>query len=155
MREWGQQQSSNAIFRMVSRLAANCPKDSQITAPSLLLRLQPSPWHWTIIGTWILCNTLDSMSCLQAIESEDTENPLICHIMNLLWALSDKGTHVRFCWVPSHCGIEGNEIVDQLAKETFDHDRPTDKSSLCRFEACREFLYPTGGSNQVGCVYTW
>ena len=64
----------------------------------------------------------DSMSCLQAIEGEDTENPLICHIMNLLWALSDKGTRVSFCWVPSHCGIEGNEIVDQLAKETLDHD---------------------------------
>ena len=62
------------------------------------------------------------MSCLQAIEGEDTENPLIYHIMNLLWALSDKGTHVRFCWVPSHCGIEGNEIVDQLAKETLDQD---------------------------------
>ena len=41
----------------------------------------------------------DSMSCLQAIEGEDTENPLICHIMNLLWALSDKGTCVCFCWV--------------------------------------------------------
>ena len=46
----------------------------------------------------------DSMSCLQAIEGEDTENPLICHIMNLLWLLSNKGTHVRFCWIPSHCG---------------------------------------------------
>ena len=64
----------------------------------------------------------DSLSCLQAIEGEDTNNPLICQIMNLLWALSDKGTCVRFCWVPSHCGIEGNEIVDQLAKETLDHD---------------------------------
>ena len=63
-----------------------------------------------------------SMSCLQVIESEDTKNPLICHIMNLLWALSDKGTHVCFCWVPSHCGIEGNEIVDQLARKTLDHD---------------------------------
>ena len=64
----------------------------------------------------------DSMSCLQAIEGEDTENPFICHIMNLLWALSDKGTVVPLCWVPSHCGIEGNEIVDQLAKETLYHD---------------------------------
>ena len=26
----------------------------------------------------------DSMSCLQATESEDTENPFVCHIMNLL-----------------------------------------------------------------------
>ena len=65
----------------------------------------------------------DSMSCLQAIEGEDTENPFICHIMNLLWSLSDKGTRVRFCWVPSHCGIVGNERVDQLAKETLDQDR--------------------------------
>ena len=62
------------------------------------------------------------MSCLQAIEGEDTENPLICHIMNLLWLLSDKGTHVRFCWIPSHCGNEGNEWVGQLAKETLDQD---------------------------------
>ena len=64
----------------------------------------------------------DSMSCLQAIEGEDTENPFICHIMNLLWSLSDKGTSVCFCWVPSHCGIYGNERVDQLAKETLDQD---------------------------------
>ena len=64
----------------------------------------------------------DSMSCLQAIEGEDTENPFICHIMNLLWSLNDKGTLVRFCWVPSHCGIDGNERVDQLAKETLDQD---------------------------------
>ena len=64
----------------------------------------------------------DSMSCLQAIEGEDTENPFICHIMNLLWSLSDKGTRVRFCWVPSHCGIDGNERVDQLAKEPLDQD---------------------------------
>ena len=62
----------------------------------------------------------DSMSRLQAIEGEDTDNPLICHITNLLWLLSDRGTHGLFCWIPSHCGIEGNERVDQLAKETLD-----------------------------------
>ena len=65
----------------------------------------------------------DSMSCFQAIEGEDTENPFICHIMNLHWLLSDRGRHVRFCWIPSHCGIEGNEKVDQLAKETLNQDK--------------------------------
>ena len=35
-------------------------------------------------------------------------------------ALSDRGARVRFSWIPSHCGIEGNERVDQLAKETLD-----------------------------------
>ena len=64
----------------------------------------------------------DSMPCLQAIEGEDTENPFICHIMNLLWLLNNKGTHIRFWWVPSHCGIDGNERAGQLAKDTLDHD---------------------------------
>ena len=64
----------------------------------------------------------DSISCLQAIEGEDTENPLIFYIMNLLGILNDKGTCVRFCWIPNHCGMEGNEKVDQLAKESLDHD---------------------------------
>ena len=87
----------------------------------------------------------DSMSCLQAIEGEDTENPFTCHIMNLLWSLSDKGTHVRFCWVPSHCGIDGNESVDQLAKETLDQD----------IDPLASVHYSEIGSNQVGCSCTW
>ena len=82
----------------------------------------------------------DSMSCLQAIEGEDTDNPLICQIMNLLWALSDKGTCVHFCWVSSHCGIEGNEIVDQLAKETFGHD--IDPLATVHFADLKPLLNP-------------
>ena len=39
-----------------------------------------------------------------------------------LWLLSDKGTHVRFCWIPSHCNINAIEMVDHLAKEMLDHD---------------------------------
>ena len=64
----------------------------------------------------------DSLSCLQAIQGEDTEHPLMCRIMNLLWKLSDKGTHVKFCWIPSKCGVEGNEAVDKLAKESLHLD---------------------------------
>ena len=98
----------------------------------------------------------DSMSCLQAIEGEDTENPFICHIMNLLWLLNDKGTHI-FCWIPSHCGIDGNERVDQLSKETLD-PWPWHRSSggcpLCRFETTGQLLHPAAGSNQVGCSCT-
>ena len=38
----------------------------------------------------------DSISCLLAIEGKETENPFICHIMNLLWLLSNKGTRVGY-----------------------------------------------------------
>ena len=59
------------------------------------------------------------MSCLQAIEGEDTENPFSA----ISWTCYGYwGTHVRFCWIPSHCGIEGNERVDQLAKETLEQE---------------------------------
>ena len=98
----------------------------------------------------------DSMSCLQAIESEGTEDPFICHIMNLLWLLNDKGTHVRFCWIPSHCGIEGNKKSGSASK--IDHwlwHRPTGKYPICRLEATGQLLYPTVASNQVGCSCTW
>ena len=38
----------------------------------------------------------------------------------LLWLYTS--TCVLFYWIPSHCGIEGNERVDQLEKDTFGHD---------------------------------
>ena len=103
---------------MMRQPAASCLKDCQTTAPSLLLRLQPPFWHWTTTGTYMgpvhhnVVVYSDSMSCLQAIDGEDTENPFICYIMNLLWSLSDKDTSVHFCWIPSYCGIGGNERVD-------------------------------------------
>ena len=34
----------------------------------------------------------------------------------LLWRIERLGVVVRFCCVPALAGVEGNEIVDQLAK---------------------------------------
>ena len=98
----------------------------------------------------------DSMSCLQAIKGKDTENPFIWHIMNLLWSLSDKGTRVRFCWVPNHCGIGGNERVGQLAKETLDQDiDPLASVHYTDMKPLVNSLHSEVGSNQVGCSCTW
>ena len=66
---------------------------TEVTAITLALDYY---WHMDPVHDDIVVYT-DSVSCLQAIEGEDSENPLICHILNLLWLLSDKGTHVRFC----------------------------------------------------------
>ena len=91
----------------------------------------------------------DSMSCSQAIEGEDTENPLICHIMNLVWLLSDKGTRACFCWIPSHCGIEGKwksgsaSTIDPRPKY-----KPTGKCPLYRYEATDQLLHSAVGSSK-------
>ena len=99
----------------------------------------------------------DSISGLQAIEGEDTENRFIWHIMSLLWLLSDKGTHVGFCRIPSHCGIEGNESVDQLARESLDHDK--DRVTNAHYADLKpltgQLLYTPVGSNQMRCGCTW
>ena len=56
----------------------------------------------------------------------------------------------------SHCGIEGNDRVDQLAKETLDQDLdPSGKCPLYRSEATSQLLHSAVGSNQVGCSCTW
>lgn len=64
----------------------------------------------------------DSMSCLQDIESEESNHPLTCRLVDLLHRVYDRGTFVRFCWIPSHCGIEGNELVDQKAKDSLNEN---------------------------------
>ena len=159
--EWGQQRSSTAISRMVRQPAANCPKKlpdnsiiftAEATAISLALN------YYQHIGQ-VHHNVVvysDSMSCLQAIEGEDTENPFICHIMSLLRLLSDKGTHVRFCSIPSHCDIEWKWKSRPTSKgDPRSRYRPTGKYPLYRYEATGQLLHSEMRSNQVGCSCTW
>jgi hypothetical protein len=43
-------------------------------------------------------------------------NPLIFKAFNLYNDLIQSGYSILFCWVPSHVGIEGNELADKAAK---------------------------------------
>ena len=51
------------------------------------------------------------------IESEESNHHLTCRLIGLLYGIYNKSTLVCFCWIPSHCGIEVNELVDQKAKD--------------------------------------
>jgi len=51
-------------------------------------------------------------------------NRLIEHIKKKLIALVHLKWIVHFGWVKGHAGIEGNELVDRLAKETAVEDGP-------------------------------
>ena len=37
--------------------------------------------------------------------------------------LVDMGFKISFAWIPAHCGIHGNEMVDTLAKKALNHTR--------------------------------
>ena len=60
----------------------------------------------------------DSLSALQSLETgKSISRPnLLIEILMILSDISRQQTNVLFAWVPSHVGIQGNEIVDKLAK---------------------------------------
>ena len=76
---------------------------------------------WIAINRWMHINTdkvilTDSMSVLKALEHPNEKSPFIIKRI-LKDCESNKSTKITFIWIPSHVGIEENEIADKLAKE--------------------------------------
>ena len=63
----------------------------------------------------------DSLSAMQAIEHERTDNPLIVNLLEKTSRICTNADLV-FCWLPSHIGISGNEEADIAAKEALSLD---------------------------------
>ena len=68
----------------------------------------------------------DSLSALQAIATRSFEHPLLFEFHELHTSLLNDNYNICFAWVPSHVGIRGNELVDNIAKESI-HDEESDK----------------------------
>jgi ribonuclease HI len=72
----------------------------------------------------------DSLSALQSLSYNNCHSsPLIFNILKFLDKLSSLGFTILFCWVPSHVGIDGNELADNAAKSascTFSYPVPYD-----------------------------
>ena len=68
-------------------------------------------------GAVIFC---DSLSALEAINNKKEEQ-FIHEILMLYTQLHFKGTKVYLEWIPSHCGIRANEVVDKAAKHALTH----------------------------------
>ena len=58
----------------------------------------------------------DSLSSLLALRGFYPKHPIIQDILNRLTSLDQAGKVVRFCWIPSHVGIHGNERADAAAR---------------------------------------
>ena len=57
---------------------------------------------------------LDSKSAIMAIIALNSSNPLVQLIRSRIES-SDR--QIGFCWVPSHIGVHGNELVDETARQ--------------------------------------
>ena len=67
-------------------------------------------------GYWRYIIFTDSLSLIQSLDNEISDNPLV---MNLIEKLSNicNDSEIIFCWLPSHIGIRGNEDADTAAKD--------------------------------------
>lgn len=63
-----------------------------------------------------ICICSDSKAALNALKSRTYTSRLVWECSKLLQQLSYRNK-VNLYWVPGHCGIEGNEKADQLAKQ--------------------------------------
>ena len=74
----------------------------------------------------------DAKSVLQALAVFNSTNPLVLKILQWLHIFQSRNIHVKFCWVPAHVGIHGNEAADKLAKQAAAELLPGRQLVLCR-----------------------
>lgn len=68
-------------------------------------------------GNYVICS--DSLSTLSSLNSYHMEYhyPYTLYaIREIAFQLQENGTYLIFLWVPAHCGINGNELADAIAK---------------------------------------
>ena len=72
-------------------------------------------------NTVILTDSLSSIDILEYSTVDCCRFDLVKEIYEAHTQLIKKGVSVTICWIPAHCGLSGNDVADQLAKDATSH----------------------------------
>ena len=93
------------------------PNDASIfTAEATALTMALSTINESEDSSFVIFT--DSLSCLLALKDLNTLDPRILKIKLEIHSLTLKGKSVTLAWIPSHVGIDGNDMADEFAKES-------------------------------------
>ena len=106
--------SSSAVFPVDSFKVNLHEHTSIFTAEAVALKLAVQHIQREAIRKSVIYS--DSLSCLQALQHKNLENPIIREIIHILSYLGEVGSRIEFCWIPGHVGIKGNEKADNIAR---------------------------------------
>ena len=97
----------------------------------------------------------DSMSVLQAIESQESKNPLVNRVLQTSQEVLSGNKYITFCWLPSHRDIRGNEDADRAAKDALSKAQPEKFELPCtdvfmKIQPFISFLWQERWDKEVG-----
>ena len=117
----GQLGTSSALFVPTSNTKKSIAiNNSSSIFPAELYRIL-SALQWIAINRQQKSLIItDSNSVLQAIQSKTFgKHYILSRVLLLYHRLTFSGLIIHFLWVPSHCGIIGNETANYLTKSVF------------------------------------
>ena len=95
----------------------------------------------------------DSLSVLKAMNNTSSKNPQIQKLLEK-WHELLAYKEIVLCWIPSHIGIKGNEIVDKQAKTSLSLEPTLFKISFSNFKpSINKYIlgqWQTSWNNSIG-----
>lgn len=101
-------------FRLHNKTTSTSTELVAIREAVQYISRQP-PQIWTVFS-----DAKSALQLLRVVLKESAYRVLALQTAELYTLAQENGHHITFQWIPSHCGIQGNELADAEAKKALE-----------------------------------